>query len=204
MQARITFNRAQDPEDRDFIYLFLDVALERIDDVLFRKPDYVVRGRHKITVTFYGLSRREAETIRDEIRPEIYEDGLVDRVTVMNSQIEEDPGPYQFIPTEYKEGVKEDLESKKGYGLDIRKIVLSVMRSTAQVLYEEYEDTSTPITTTAFILGYISGVFAPDDEEYFRDWLDEKIANEPMYKERKRRRRPRGREYSDKNILLSF
>ena len=202
MQVKITFSRAEDKEDEDIIYLFIDVLLERIDELLLRTPDYVIRGRHKITLTFYGLSKEgEAEKILKTVRAEIVGDGLIERVTPINSSMEEDTGPYRFIQPEYKEGVKEDLESKKGYGLDVQKLVGEIVLTTIKTLtrdsYKLYEDSTAPLSTMALVLYDALNSFNapddPDDPEEVERYLTEIIANEPMYREpgHKRPRKPR-------------
>ena len=199
MQVRIVFNPIEDEKDEDLIYLLMDILIQEIDALLFRTPDYVLRGKNKLTLTFYGLSVKEAEKIRNLVSKEIVEDGVVKRVSLCHAKLEEDTGPYLFIQPEYKEGVKEELESKHGYGIDVRKIVFDVMHSTAKVLYEDYkrEDATAPLTTTAYIMGMFFRVFEPtgdgEDDEELRDWIDQKIAGEPMYRDRPRRTRHRSK-----------
>lgn len=201
MQVRITFNRAIDEEDRTLIYLLIDVFLERIDQLLYRTPDYVIRGKYRLTITFYGLSKREAEIILKTARAEIIEDGIVKLATPINSSTEEDLGPYMFIRPEYKKGVKEDLEEKRGYGIDVKKFIgLAVMSSIKVFIhdnYKEYDDMTAPLTTMAIVMdGAFRSILAPEDPEdpeYMENYLAQLVTNEPMYKERplRRPRRPR-------------
>lgn len=200
MQVRVTLGRPEDREDERLLALFINVSLDIVDEILYRTPDYVIRGKHKQTITFYGLSKREADTIDGLYRREIVEDGLVTRVIKINSVMEEDTGPYLFIRPEYAEGVKEDLEEMPGYvqKIDIRSFVGSVVRTTYRVFFEDTlkEGGEAPITTMAIAMGYTMGIFEPDgtDEEELRDWIDYEIANEPMPSTRvPRRRRPRAR-----------
>lgn len=207
MQVKIVFTRIEDEEDETLIYLLMDVMIKEIDALLFRTPDYVLRGKYKLALTFYGLSRDEARKIHELASKEIVDEGVVKRVSIGNAKLEEDPGPYMFIQPEYREGAKEDLEDKHGYGINIGEVIASIMHSTAKTFYEDYkrEDATAPLTTTAYMMGIIMGVFEPTGEtdEEMRDWIDDKIAQEPMYKERRRRVRrrlkKRIRRYSDMN-----
>lgn len=206
MQVRITFSRAEDEEDIDKIYLLIDLLIERVDELLYRTPDYVVRGKRKITITFYALSRRETDIILEIARAEIG-DGLIDRATPIDSSMEESLGSFTFSTPEYKKGVKEQLEARKGFKLNVQKLVGNVILTSAKVLaresYKEYEeDTTAPLSTMAVhiydAMKTILELNEPEDPDELEDFITRTIANEPMYKER-RPRRARNRAKKDKD-----
>ena len=199
MQVKITFEPWKDSEDEDLIYLFILTLEGRIDELLYRTPDNVLRGKHKITLTYYGLSKREAQIIYKTVQAEKIEDGLIRRVMIINSRSEEDTGAFQFAQPEYKEGVKEDLESKKGYGVDIQKFVggaiISVIKHTATLDLDDFKDATAPLTTLAIYqyeaLEYLLESRDPEDQEDIDTILTYRMVDEPMYKESRRKPRPK-------------
>lgn len=213
MQVRITLNTVYDESDQDLNRLFLIVLIEHLDEILFRTPDYIIRGRRRLSITFYGLSEKEAERILETGRAEIIPSGIVKRAIKINSSKEEELGAFLFVQPEYKEGVKEKLEENRGYRLDpasfMSEIVLITIRTMAKGRYQEYEGLTAPLSTLALYLYEAMQELTgePESPEDLERYISRKIANEPMYRERSRKaRRPRNRsrrgpssEYSDKN-----
>jgi len=223
MQVRVTLGRPGDNQEKYFLEIFINVSIDVIEDLLYRRPDYIIRGKNKQTITFYGLSESEAKIVKDTYAKEMDPDGygIVTRVIMIKSRMEEDTSVYTFARPEYAPGFKEGLEEKNGYmvkkietgsiktkveradkNLDISYFVGSAMRTAYRVAYRmvvDEDDEDKPLSNLAFDMGDYFGLFEPDgsDKEALMDYITEEIANEPMYKEHKRKprapRKPRNR-----------
>lgn len=195
MQVRVTLFRPEDNQDRYFLGVFINLSIDIIDDTLYRRPLYVIRGKNKQTITFYGLSRAEAETVKKiyarELQPD--GDGVVTRVIIIESSQEEDTGPYMFAVPEIEDELIEDLEDKGGF-MRIIEYVGRAIRESYRELYREIVDkgSDAPLSAMAFHMALSMGLLEPDgtDQEELIDYITEEIVNEPMYREQ-RPRRPR-------------
>ena len=194
MQVRITLAVIRDEDEAELASLFLFLLLDRIDTKLFRTPDYVIRGRHKITITFYGLSEDEADKIYKIALREIGtgEDSLITRAMKLKGlRQEEDMGNYRYIQPEYKEGVKENLESNKGFDLDIKervgKGILLAVWTTASVLYDDFDDEDKPLSIMAALMqDVLKKMLSEDDEEdprFLELYVTRKVTKEHMVRE---------------------
>ena len=204
MQVRITFEIIEDEDDEELTYLLIKLLLDRADELLYRRPDYVIRGRHKVTLTIYGLSVNEAEILHRVGSNEITDEGIVRRVTIINSKLDEDTGPYRFTIPEYAEGAREQLSENKKFNLDVDSFVSWIVQNTIDSIENVYYEDAREIfgesvgeLTTRAVAKYETRHYlerAPEDPEDMEDYLTEIIANEPMYKERIRRpKKPHGR-----------
>lgn len=203
MRVRIAFNPPEDKEDVELTYLFIDTALGYIEDDprVYRIPEYAIRGKTRMSLMFYELSVNEAERIEEIFLGEIAEDGFIKEVKRYESDREEKAGKYLFYRTPMNETARRNLERSPGHNKDVTesnifKIIRSCEVSVLKICYDA-DKTDNPITLLTFIRAERHGAIEPwgGDDNELRDYIDMKIANERMPKNRRVRhpRRPRDR-----------
>ena len=222
MLISIIFSTPENDLERELTDYMIYELIQYTDEVIRRKPEYTINGKKKISLRFHNLSKHEAELLypafREEIRGEIIERVFLFR----NPKNEKDPGPFEYTQPEYTEESREKMERRieggEHKGMDIRKVVESVIRITVEVrrdIYiEELEKKGAPPISSRAISRYIllhdfldlenENPEEVEDEKggpYIYELMAERMANEPMYKERAPRRPRRPRRPRDRTIL---
>lgn len=227
MLINIIFSTPENDLERELTDCMIYELIQYTDDVIRRKPEYTIQGRKRVSLKFHNLSKHEAELLypafREEIRGEIIDNVYLFR----NPKNEKDPGPFEFTQPEYKEESREKMERRleegEHRGMDIRKVVESIVEITVKVQRDRYIEElekkgAPPISSKAlsryfFVLDCVyegldaleSGDLGEDDDLletlYIYDLVTERVTVEKMYKERTPRRPRRPRKPRDRTIL---
>jgi len=197
MIVRLTFPRYRDEREEEITYLFIHGFLFNVDLLIYNTPDYLIEGRYKLTMTLYGLSVKEADTVYLLALADTGDGGLIETAEKLNSDLEEDIGNFEYTKPDYKEGAREELEQKKGFNLDIQKFVGGVIMSTIENLFMDNFDQHVPHPTTTAAIKTYETMEKWEKKILQKDpnYIDREIAAAPMEKDRKirRPRKPRTR-----------
>ena len=194
MKIRIIFITSEDWEDEELINTLITLILSAIEDELHYLPALDIRGKKRLSVSFFNLSKRETDVILGIIMPEKVNDGLIDRIIVSQPK-EENPTDkvFMFTPPGYRSKEDEEKASeRKRHGMDMERMVRRILIINLNVIYdvliEKDPDWKLPPLTTKAMLQI-------EDLREDEDYLAQRIASEKMPKDRvlRRPRRPRNR-----------